>query len=86
MDDTPKGQTLKLIVIVPAFNEQERIDATISALLAEKPIFASKPISFGVLIAAQALGDRQALLDAGRKVMRFDLGEDVAGSLRKLTS
>ena len=45
MDDTQKGQPLKLIVIVPAFNEQERIDATISALLAEKPIFASKNIS-----------------------------------------
>jgi transaldolase/glucose-6-phosphate isomerase len=31
-------------------------------------------ITFGVLKAAQALGDRQALLDAGRRVIRFHLG------------
>ncbi len=42
-------------------------------------------ISFGVLKDAQALGDRQALLDAGRKVIRFHLGKDVVGSLRRLT-
>jgi transaldolase/glucose-6-phosphate isomerase len=41
-------------------------------------------ISFGILEAAQALGDRQALLDAGRKVIRFHLGTDVAGGLRRL--
>jgi glucose-6-phosphate isomerase len=31
-------------------------------------------VSFGVLKAAQAMGDRQALLDAGRRVIRFHLG------------
>ena len=37
-------------------------------------------LSFGVLIEAQALGDRQALLDAGRRVLRIGLGaEPVAG-------
>lgn len=37
-------------------------------------------LSFGVLIAAQALGDRHALLDAGRRVLRIGLGaEPVAG-------
>ena len=41
-------------------------------------------ISFGVLKMAQALGDRQALLDAGRAVIRFHLGTDVAGGLEKL--
>jgi glucose-6-phosphate isomerase len=41
-------------------------------------------ISFGVLKTAQALGDRQALIDAGRKVIRFHLGEDVAGGLTRL--
>lgn len=41
-------------------------------------------ISFGVLKAAQALGDRQALLNAGRKVIRFHLGRDVTGGLSKL--
>ena len=42
-------------------------------------------MSFGVLKQAQALGDAQALLDAGRRVLRFDLGRDVSGSLQKLT-
>jgi glucose-6-phosphate isomerase len=41
-------------------------------------------ITFGVLRAAQALGDRQALLDAGRKVIRFDLGYDVISGLKRL--
>ncbi len=41
-------------------------------------------ITFGVLKTAQALGDRRALLDAGRRVIRFDLGGDVAGGLRRL--
>ena len=42
-------------------------------------------ITFGVLKAAQALGDRQALLDAGRRVIRFHLGKDVVGGLSRLT-
>jgi transaldolase/glucose-6-phosphate isomerase len=42
-------------------------------------------ISFGVLKMAQALGDSQALKDAGRQVIRFHMGNDVAGGLRHLT-
>lgn len=45
----------------------------------------SSSISFGILKMAQALGDRQALLDAGRNVIRFHLGEDAAGGLKKLS-
>jgi transaldolase/glucose-6-phosphate isomerase len=41
-------------------------------------------IRFGVLVLAQALGDRQALLDAGRRVIRFHLQGDVAEALRRL--
>ncbi len=41
-------------------------------------------ISFGVLKMAQALGDRQALLDTGRRVIHFHLGDDVAGGLSRL--
>ncbi len=41
-------------------------------------------ISFGVLKMAQVLGDRQALTDAGRKVIRFHLGKDIVGGLRHL--
>ncbi len=42
-------------------------------------------ITFGVLKTAQALGDRQALLDAGRRVIRFHLGKDVLVGLARLT-
>ncbi|MFN2289779.1 MAG: bifunctional transaldolase/phosoglucose isomerase [Anaerolineae bacterium] len=38
-------------------------------------------ISFGVLEMAQALGDKQALEQAGRRVVRFHLGENVSGGL-----
>jgi len=41
-------------------------------------------ITFGVLKAAQALGDYQALLEAGRRVIRFHLGNDVLGGLKHL--
>ena len=41
-------------------------------------------LSFGVLIGAQALGDRQALLDAGRRVIRLHLSRDVSGGLDRL--
>ena len=42
-------------------------------------------LSFGMLKAAQALGDRQALLNAGRSVIRFHLGGDIAGGMEILT-
>ena len=42
-------------------------------------------LSFGVLKAAQALGDRQALRNAGRPVIRFHLGGDIAGGMEVLT-
>jgi hypothetical protein len=41
-------------------------------------------MSFGVLKTAQALGDAQALLDAGRRVIRFDLGSDVVAGIKGL--
>ena len=44
----------------------------------------SSSMSFGVLALAQALGDRQALLDAKRKVIRFHLNSDVASKIKKL--
>lgn len=42
-------------------------------------------ISFGILKRAQAMGDRQALLDAGREVIRFHLDGDIPGVIKKLT-
>jgi hypothetical protein len=51
------------------------------------PDQAGKPgssMTFGLLKMAQALGDKQALLDNDRRVIRFHLGTDVAGGLRSL--
>jgi glucose-6-phosphate isomerase len=45
---------------------------------------AASSLRFGVLKMAQALGDRRALLDAGRRVIRFHLA-DVVGGLDRLT-
>jgi hypothetical protein len=42
-------------------------------------------ISFGVLKMAQALGDKRALQEMGRQVIRFHLGTDVIGGLKQLT-
>jgi hypothetical protein len=42
-------------------------------------------ITFGVLKAAQAAGDLQALLNAGRRVIRFHLAADVSAGLARLT-
>lgn len=41
-------------------------------------------MTFGVLELAQALGDRQALLDAKRRIIRFHLGKEVERGLLKL--
>ena len=41
-------------------------------------------IDFGVLKQAQALGDRQALRDSGRRVLRLDLGQEPVNSLQKI--
>jgi len=41
-------------------------------------------MTFGVLKAAQAIGDRQALISRGRKVIRFHLGKNAVGGLKRL--
>lgn len=45
---------------------------------------AASSLTIGVLKEAQALGDRQALLDRERRFIRFHLGTDVEGGLAKL--
>jgi len=50
----------------------------------DTPGEAGATMAFGTLMAAQALGDRQALLDAGRKVIRFHLGREINGGLKRL--
>jgi hypothetical protein len=41
-------------------------------------------LSFGTLQAAQALGDHQALREAGRRIVRFYLGSQVVERLHQL--
>lgn len=41
-------------------------------------------ITFGVLAQAQALGDRQALVDQGRAVLRIHLGADIDAGIAQL--
>ena len=41
-------------------------------------------LTFGALLAAQAMGDQQALTDAGRRVMRIHIKGDAAAGLRRL--
>ncbi len=53
------------------------------------PDEAGKPessLTFGVLEEAQSLGDRQALLEKGRRVIRLDLDSDVAGGLERISA
>jgi hypothetical protein len=55
---------------------------------ADIPDEAGSPASsmtFGVLKAAQAIGDRQALISRGRKVIRFHLEGDPARGIRELS-
>lgn len=62
------------------FTDDISIDAPIPQAAGEK----GSSITFGTLKLAQALGDREALLNAGRKVIRFHLGKDVNEGLLRL--
>lgn len=46
---------------------------------------AESSMTFGVLKLAQAIGDGEALRDADRAIIRFHLGHDIIGGLKKLT-
>lgn len=50
----------------------------------DEPGLPEASLSFGVLKRAQALGDRQALLERGRRVITLDVGQDVVGALQRL--
>ena len=52
----------------------------------DEPGEQASSISFGVLKAAQAIGDRRVLEQRGRRVIRFHLGRDVPGGLARLRS
>ncbi|MFQ5408179.1 MAG: glucose-6-phosphate isomerase [Anaerolineales bacterium] len=61
-------------------------DAEDDIPIPDEPGSETSSISFGVLKQAQALGDAQALRDAGRRVLRFNLGADVPGSLQAIAA
>ena len=50
----------------------------------DAPGESTSTITFGTLLAAQALGDRQALRDGGRAVIRLDLGTETGNGLQKI--
>lgn len=50
----------------------------------DEPGKKASSITFGVFIDAEALGDRQALLDGKRKVITFHLGEGVISGIKRL--
>jgi transaldolase/glucose-6-phosphate isomerase len=59
-------------------------DDAMDVPIPDEPGALHSSITFGVLKAAQAEGDRQALEKAGRKVTAVHLGDDVVGGLRLL--
>jgi hypothetical protein len=59
-------------------------DAARDASIPDEAGSSRSGITFGVLETAQALGDRQAMEEAGRRVIRFHLGEDVVKGLENL--
>ena len=50
----------------------------------DEPGSSRSTVPFGVLIQAQSLGDRQALINAGRRVIRVDLGENAQAELERI--
>ncbi len=59
-------------------------DAAQDVAIPDNPVVAESSMTFGVLIAAQALGDRHALLDAHRRVIRFHFTGDPVQGLEEL--
>ncbi len=60
-------------------------DATEDVAIPDNAGETDSSITFGVLIAAQALGDRQALLEAHRRVIRFHLCNDPLKGINELS-
>lgn len=50
----------------------------------DSPTGEDSTLTFGVLKMAQAIGDRLALVEAGRPVIAFDLGSDISGGLAQI--
>ncbi len=63
------------------FTSEDRVDVPIPKEAGSD----ESALTFGVLKTAQAMGDQQALLNGGRRVLHFHLGEDVPSQLDVLT-
>jgi glucose-6-phosphate isomerase len=59
-------------------------DMPVDIPIPDEPGKKASSISFGVFKDAEALGDRQALLDTKRKVITFHLGENVVRGINRL--
>ena len=59
-------------------------DMPVDIPIPDEPGKKASSISFGVFKNAEALGDRQALLDGKRKVITFHLGENVVSGINRL--
>ena len=55
------------------------------APIPDEPGRPSSSITFGALKAAQAMGDRQALINSGRRVIRLHVRKDLLGELGRMT-
>jgi transaldolase/glucose-6-phosphate isomerase len=64
---------------------QFTVDDPIDIHIPDEAGASDSSLTFGVLKTAQAHGDQQALLDAGRRVIRFHLGRDVVKGLKVLS-
>jgi glucose-6-phosphate isomerase/transaldolase/glucose-6-phosphate isomerase len=74
-----KGDAGKGLFIQLTANDQRDVD------IPEEAGSSAASMTFGVLKAAQAIGDRQALIDRGRKVIRFHFGRDLIRGITQLT-
>ena len=59
-------------------------DSAANAGIPDEPDSVSASISFGTLRTAQALGDKKALTNGGRRVLHIHLGDDISGGLQTL--
>ena len=51
----------------------------------DRPGTSGSTLTFGAFKAAQAMGDRQALIKLGRKVIRFHLKKNIVANIEELT-
>jgi hypothetical protein len=65
---------------------QLTVDDVEDAAIPDEAGSPASSLTFGVLKAAQAMGDRQALASAGRRVVRFHLGRDGVAGVKRLAT